>query len=174
MRLVTRKPLESLQQLPIDPAGAELLDELIIVDGKLLAVFGDAALDIPGSDDLSVRLVVGNRLDRERVGRRGLCFGWSCCFLVMRLDRICRSVPGVQDQQYVWRVSDALRTRSETHWRSLRSLREQLWGQWGQQTSRLGQRRAERRKTCRGGWRSNFWVGGRAKQILTRSTQSRR
>lgn len=76
MRLVTREPLEPLQQRIVNSRGAKLLNELVVVDSELLSIFRHASLDIPGGHDLAVRLSVGSRLDR----RRGMV-GLLCCLV---------------------------------------------------------------------------------------------
>lgn len=70
MRLVTGQSLEPLQHRFVNSTGAELVDELVIVNGKLLAVGRYASLDVPGSHDLCVWLIIACRLDRRRRGIR--------------------------------------------------------------------------------------------------------
>lgn len=76
MRLVPRHALEALQQRLVDPARAELLDQLVVVDRELLAVGRDGALHVPGRDNLCLCVCGldrfgrgcggGGRLSRER------------------------------------------------------------------------------------------------------------
>ena len=65
MRLVTGQSLEPLQHRFVDSARAKLVDKLVIVDGKLLAVGGHASLDVQGRNDLCMWLIVACRLDRR-------------------------------------------------------------------------------------------------------------
>ena len=58
MGFVACQTLKTLKQLGVDATRAELVDELVVVDGLLLAVAGDAALDIPGGDDLGMGCAV--------------------------------------------------------------------------------------------------------------------
>lgn len=51
VRLAARHALKALQQSTVDVLGAELFDQLLIVDGHLLPIHV-ATLDVPGSDFL--------------------------------------------------------------------------------------------------------------------------
>ena len=50
--LVAREPLEAVEQGLVYTAGAELDDELVVVDALLLSIRRDGAMNVPRGDDL--------------------------------------------------------------------------------------------------------------------------
>lgn len=83
MRPVTSEPFESLQQRRINPSCTKLFYELIVINCLLLSVFGDPALDVPGGDDLLMRVSIGHGFHFRRGGGRLVRLGsmgnlWSC------------------------------------------------------------------------------------------------
>lgn len=64
MRAVTCQAFKAFKKSGIDSASAKLVYQFVVVDRLLLAVSGDAALDVPWSNDLFVRLgIFWGRLD---------------------------------------------------------------------------------------------------------------
>ena len=63
VRFATSQLLKPVQDRLVNPPGSELLDELVVVDGELLAIVRDGALDVPRSHDLLVWLRAGRGLD---------------------------------------------------------------------------------------------------------------
>lgn len=56
MGLATRQSLETVEQCLVNSLGTKLIDQFVVVDGLLLSVAGYGALDIPGSDYLSMSM----------------------------------------------------------------------------------------------------------------------
>lgn len=70
---MTRQLFEAVEQSLINPSCAELINEFVVVDRKLLSVAGYRSLNIPGSNDLRMCLSRIGRLDLWCVGfERGL------------------------------------------------------------------------------------------------------
>ena len=60
---LTSKPFETLEESLVDGPSAKLADELVVVDGGLLAIFCDSTLNLPGGDDLVVRSCGANLVE---------------------------------------------------------------------------------------------------------------
>lgn len=70
---VTRQLFEAVEQGLINPSCAELINEFVVVDRKLLSVARYRSLDIPGSNYLRMCLSWIGRLDLRCVSfERGL------------------------------------------------------------------------------------------------------
>lgn len=67
---MSRQLLETLKQGRINTPCTELVDQLIVVYGELLAIRGDLASDVPGSDNLRMCVCRSHGLD---CGRSFVC-----------------------------------------------------------------------------------------------------
>ncbi len=65
MGLVASQSFKPIKERLIDPSGAELLNQFLVVDGLLLSVRGYGTLNVPWSDDLIMSIGCDRLYDRS-------------------------------------------------------------------------------------------------------------